>query len=68
MATKTRGIINWIRYSGGSIIVRINPCHWNLWPQIEPQYNDTWAGPRQRTWAVTWLMITVRIWIDDGSW
>jgi hypothetical protein len=25
-------------------------------------------GPNERTWALGFLGITVRIWIDDGSW
>ena len=68
MATKVNRALAWIRYSGATVIVRVNPCHWIWWPEIEPRYQDTWAGPRERTIGVSWLMLTVRVWIDDGSW
>ena len=61
-------MLKWLRYSGVSIIITVNPAHWRVLPWAMPEYQDVWAGPRHRTGAMGWLMLTVRIWIDDGSW
>jgi hypothetical protein len=29
---------------------------------------DTWIGPNEHRFYVSWLMVTVRLWIDDGAW
>lgn len=68
MATKIRGYLKWLRYSGVTVSLRVNPFHWNLVPRMLREYNDGWTGPNERTWSATWLFLTVRIWIDDGSW
>ena len=57
----------WIKYSGTSIILTLNPLHWSLVPRAYKAYNE-WAGPNEWTGQVTWLFLTVRVWIDDGSW
>ena len=59
---------NWIRYSGASISININPLHWRWIPQAGKAFVDEWAGPRERTYFVGWLFVTIRIWADDGSW
>lgn len=68
MATKASRIIDWIRYSGAGIILHLNPLHWRLLPWFRNETNWEWPSPQERTWALGWLCITVRIWIDDGSW
>ena len=61
-------MLKWLRYSGASIAVTVNPCHWRLIPWASPEFADVWQGPNQQTWALGWLMLTVRVWIDDGTW
>lgn len=61
-------LVNWLRYSGASVTVTINPWHWRLVPWAQTGTLDVWAGPRERSCAVSWLFLTLRIWLDDGSW
>ena len=60
--------LDWLRFSGASVTVTVNPWHWQWWPQIQNEPFDTWIGPYERRFYVSWLMLTVRIWIDDGAW
>jgi len=68
METKNRGIIDWIRYSGVSISLHLNPLHWKVLPWFRDETNQEWPSPNERTWAVGFLFLTIRVWIDDGSW
>jgi hypothetical protein len=61
-------MLNWIKYSGASIIIRVNPLHWQLFPQTGRAFMDEWAGPYERSWYGAWLFLTVRVWIDNGKW
>ena len=65
---RKRTWLDWLRFSGASVTVTVNPWHWRRWPQILDQPLDTWIGPNERRFYVSWLMLTVRIWIDDGAW
>ena len=62
-----RTVLDWLRYSGASVCVTANPWHWRWRPWF---YRDTneWAGPNERTWHMGWLMLNIRVWIDDGIW
>ena len=62
-----RNLITWLRYSGFCVIIQGNPLYWKLWPWLRREYHE-WMGPQEKTWAATWLFLTIRIWIDDGSW
>ena len=68
METKSRGIINWIRYSGVGVILHLNPLHWKVLPWFRNETNQEWPAPNERTWAAGFLFLTIRVWIDDGSW
>jgi len=61
-------MLNWIKYSGASLSIRVNPCHWQLFPQAGRAFMDEWGGPYERSWYVAWRFLTVRVWIDNGSW
>jgi len=61
-------IKNWLRYSGGCIVLTLNPCHWRLLPWVRDEKTNEWPDERVWAYAVTWLFLTVRVWIDDGSW
>ena len=63
-----RSLTKWLRYSGFSVIIVGNPCHWSPLPWWRREANDGWPSPNERTWSVGWIFLTLRIWIDDGSW
>lgn len=57
-------LTNYIKYSGASVCITLNPLHWNIWPH----FNTSRSWSDESTKSFTWLFLTVRIWIDDGSW
>lgn len=62
-------ILNWIRYSGVSIILVLNPLHWRLTPWCRRDITSEWsAGPAGWTGSAGFLCLTIRVWVDDGSW
>jgi hypothetical protein len=63
-----RNWLDWLRYSGAAISITVNPWHWRWIPQIQNEPLDSWIGPNERRFYIAWLMLTVRIWTDDGSW
>ena len=65
---RKRTLLDWLRYSGVTVSITANPFHWSWIPQIQNEPLDTWIGPNERRFYVSWLMLTVRVWIDDGSW
>jgi hypothetical protein len=61
-------MLKWLRYSGASVVITVNPLHWAWRPQAGRVFTTEWATPNEQTWQMAWLFLTVRIWIDDGSW
>ena len=61
-------MFNWLRYSGASVSVTLNPLHWRWIPDAGRVFAGEWAGPHERRYSAGWLFLTVRLWIDDGSW
>lgn len=59
--------LRYLRYSGVSVIIALNPLWWKVLPWYRKETNE-WAGPAERTYAIGFLGFTIRIWIDDGSW
>lgn len=59
--------MNWLTYSGISVIIKLNPLHWRLLPRVEKEVFE-WSGPKEWSGSCGWLFLTVRVWIDDGSW
>ena len=57
-------ILNYLKYSGASVILTINPLHW----RIIPFYGRSHEWGEENTHAISWLFLTIRVWIDDGSW
>lgn len=68
MATKDRGYLKWLRYSGASVIVTLNPMHWRWIPQAHHEKTMEWPSPNESTYMVSWLFLTVRAWTDNGDW
>jgi hypothetical protein len=61
-------MIKWLRYSGACVIITFNPLHWQWLPRAQEERNLEWPSPKERTWSVNWLFLTVRLWIDNGDW
>ena len=68
MAIDYRGCMKWVRYSGASVIVTLNPLHWRWVPQAQHERGVEWPSPNENTYMVSWLFLTVRAWIDNGDW
>lgn len=60
-------MIKWLLYSGVSVTITLNPYHWRYLPAAFKDIN-IWAGPKEHTWSVSFLFLTIRIWIDNGDW
>jgi hypothetical protein len=60
-------MLKWLIYSGFCVILTLNPLHWRLLPKAYKQVNE-WKGPNEWTGSISWLFVTIKIWIDDGSW
>ena len=68
MAVDYRGYLKWIRYSGASVILTLNPVHWNWIPRARHEKTAEWPSPNENTHMVSWLFLTVRAWTDNGDW
>ena len=60
--------MNWLRYSGATVRLNLNPFHWAWIPGAGREFRGEWAGPNEKGWYARFLFITVSAWIDDGSW
>jgi hypothetical protein len=54
--------MNYLKYSGCNLILKLNPYHWTVGLHRE---SDPWDG---ETWVLHLAMFSVRVWIDDGNW
>ena len=61
-------IYKWLKFSGVTVILQVNPLHWRLLPWAREELNNEWPTPNERTWAMGWLFLVVRGWIDNGDW
>lgn len=57
--------LNYLKYSGASIIITVNPFHWAWFPNIKREKELVWDSD---TFKVSVLFLTVRLWIDNGDW
>ena len=57
-------MINYLKYSGINIILKLNPYHWRLSCSFF-KTNEVWE---QDAFILEILPITIRIWIDNGEW
>ena len=57
----------WLTYSGLSVILTLTPLHWSLMPYARNERTLEWGMPETQ-WVAGWLFLTIRLWIDDGSW
>ena len=55
-------MIEYLKYSGINITLKLNPYHWALSAMHE---YDEFDG---RIFTVNLAMFTIKIWIDNGNW
>ena len=58
-------MIDYLKYSGASICVTLNPYHWSWIPIAKREQELAWDDD---TFRVSFLFLTIRIWIDNGEW
>ena len=56
--------MNWLKYSGINITLKLNPFHWRFNFEF-CKTNEAWE---QDAFVLELLPITIRIWFDDGQW
>ena len=59
-----KNIINYIKYSGANITLKLNPFHWRISCAYN-RTNDVWEVD---AFVLELLPITVRVWFDNGDW
>ena len=59
-----KNIFNYLKYSGMNITLKLNPFH----RRISCAYNRTNDSWEVDAFVLELLPLTVRAWIDDGSW
>lgn len=55
--------VNYLKYSGATVTFTLNPYHWRLIPKF--QHDEEWE---METNTITFLFLSIRFWLDDGSW
>jgi hypothetical protein len=55
----------YLMYSGLSLSITFNPLHWSFVPRYFRNGNDGWEPDYH---SISFLFLTIRFWIDDGSW
>jgi hypothetical protein len=58
---------NYLKYSGLSVIIQLNPLHWKIWPWFRNESTVEWGSP-EKTYSFVFLFLTIRLWIDNGDW
>jgi hypothetical protein len=58
--------LDYVRYSGVTVCLHVNPFHWSWIPRVRQE--SQWVLDQDRVYAVSWLFVTFRFWIDDGRW
>jgi len=56
--------LNYLKYSGLNVTIKFNPYHWRLAANYFAT-NEAWE---QDALVIELFPITVRLWIDNGSW
>jgi len=58
-------LMRYLRYSGLSVSITINPFHWLFMPKYFSNGKYGWDPDYH---SISFLFLSVRFWIDDGSW
>ena len=57
-------MLSWLKYSGMSVIITVNPYHWRLGCKYVA-LNEVWETDHL---LLELLPITIRVWFDNGDW
>ena len=60
-------LYNYLKYSGVSVIISLNPFQCRYLPWFRNESNNEW-GSSEYTYAFGFLALTIRFWIDNGEW
>ncbi len=63
--TSTKKLLKYLKYSGASIILKINPMQWRVGTQKHSE--DIWDA-NSYIFHLDLGPITFRLWIDNGDW
>ena len=58
-------MIKYLKYSGASISITLNPYHWAWFPIVRKETDMSWDTESYR---ISLLFLTIRAWIDNGEW
>ena len=58
-------LIKYLTYSGLNVTIKLNPCHWRF---AFTKGNSLDAWEVEHSYVLELFPITIRFWIDDGSW
>lgn len=62
-------MINYLKYSGASLTIYLNPLYWKAFPYIRNiSKDDVYLGPDSHTWEFGFLFLIIRVWVDNGNW
>lgn len=59
-------LVDWLRYSGATVTLHLNPLYWWVIPSLQRRTNE--LGERDRRWEFKFLFLKINVWIDDGRW
>ena len=60
--------MNWLRHSGACVTLTVNPFHWQWIPRAYKENNLEWPEGLLRSYRASWLFLSAKFWIDNGSW
>jgi hypothetical protein len=61
-----KNFLRYLRYSGLVVSIMFNPFHWAFLPRIQWGSLEVWDTAN--SFNVSFLFLTIRVWIDDGKW
>jgi hypothetical protein len=57
-------MLNWLKYSGATISLTLNPYHWCFQLKYKKSA-DVWE---QDAFVLQILPLSIRVWFDNGEW
>jgi hypothetical protein len=61
-------LTKWLRYSGASVTITVNPFHWQWIPRAYKENNLEWPEGMRQSYRAWWLFLSIEFWIDNGEW
>ena len=52
-----KNLFSWIRYSGITVRLNLNPFHWSYLGGFGKDFRGEWAGPNEKGWYVKFLFL-----------